>query len=171
MEWLRSRNFTPFHEQSVPAWDTPAHQAVLDIVFLNRSDVTEYVDVSLVAAATRTGATASQLIARREKAKHKRYPGDHLIPFVLDVRGQWGREATAWTKGLLSNLAPDDRAVATWHLRWCVAKALHMAVGEQILSSHHGVRSRFRHVSGPAGTLPRASDHSTQGAAPSTQRG
>ena len=79
--------------------------------------LTEYIDVSVVAATTRTGVTSAQLISRREKHKHVRYPGGLLIPFVVDVRGSWGKEAIAWSKGLLRHLDPKDRAEASWRLR------------------------------------------------------
>ena len=128
-DWMHTMDFAPRKEQNVPAWDTPKERAILDLVFRNPSGVVEYLDISVVAAATRTCASAAQLLARRERVKHMRYPGENLIPFCVDVRGKWGREAIAWTKGVLRPLLPEDRAEASHRLRWSVAKALSGGTG------------------------------------------
>jgi len=143
-DWMQTIEIAPRKEQNVPEWDTPEERAVLDLVYRNPTGVIEYLDVSVIAAATRTSASAAQLLARREQKKHKRYPGENLIPFVVDIRGKWGREAIAWSKGMLRPLMPEERAEAAHRLRWEVAKAVSMAVGEQVLTSMHGVRSRPR---------------------------
>ena len=143
-DWMQTIEIAPRKEQNVPEWDTPEERAVLDLVYRNPTRVIEYLDVSVIAAATRTSASAAQLLARREQIKHKRYPGENLIPFVVDIRGKWGREAIAWSKGMLRPLMPEERAEAAHRLRWEVAKAVSMAVGEQGLTSMHGVRSRPR---------------------------
>jgi len=141
-EWMTAHGFAARKEQCVPAWDTDKKRAILDVACRTPDGQNEFVDVSVVAAATRTGVSAAQLLSRREKHKHVRYPGEHLIPFVMDIRGKWGREAIAWAKGLIRPLGPVERAEAAWRLRWAVAKALHIAVGEQVLTSMHGVRAR-----------------------------
>ena len=74
-DWMQTVEIAPRKEQNVPHWDTPEERAVLDLVYHNPSGVIEYLDASVVAAATRTSASAAQLLARREQAKHKRYPG------------------------------------------------------------------------------------------------
>ena len=141
--WLKTRNITVSTEQSVPSWDTPKERAILDLWVVDPDTaVPVYVDVAIVASATQSCTPATTLLARRERTKHLRYPGNSLVPFVLDARGRWGNEAVAWAKGLLRHLSPADRQEALWELRWEVAQALHTAVAEQCLTSFLGVQSR-----------------------------
>ena len=85
--------------------------------------------------------------ARREKDKHDRYRGGHLVPFVLDPRGRWGQEAKAWVQHIMGQLPEEMRAAAGARVRWIVAQALQLGIGEQLLGS------------GRAGPPPRLHGH------------
>ena len=71
-------------------------------------------------------------IERREKRKHVRYPGRGLYPFVVDIRGKWGKEAHAFIKNIVGALPKDKRQEAIRKCRWGVAMALQTGVSNQI---------------------------------------
>ena len=71
-------------------------------------------------------------IERREKRKHLRYPGRGLYPFVVDVRGKWGREARALVQAMAGSLPRGKRADAIITCRRRIAVALQTGVANQI---------------------------------------
>ena len=139
-EWLRLSDLAPRREVHVPAWDRPeGERAILDVQYRHpNTQALCYLDVSVVAAATRCPHRAETLLKRREGIKHLRYPGELLTPFVVDVRGAWGVEAVRWGKDLLKFLPCEDKAAHLWRLRWFVAKALHLSISDQVHSCHFG---------------------------------
>ena len=82
---------------------------------------------------THKGLAAQVRLERHERKKHTRYPGPRLIPFVLDVRGLWGKEAFAWAHAMVRRQPKAERAAALQDLRWRVSHALQLAVAEQCL--------------------------------------
>ena len=72
---------------------------------------------------------------RREKQKHQRWPGAGLYPFVLDVRGRWGKEARAFMMATVGNLPKDERTEAVKRCRRMVPVALQTRVAEQLLTA------------------------------------
>ena len=105
--WKRAE---PLYEQRVPSWDRPSRsrlpdrpcveRAILDIEYAGEDGRT-WMDISirhsaagshseLNAAARRNGEAAR----RGERAKHARYPGERLCPFVLECGGRWGGGAS-----------------------------------------------------------------------------
>lgn len=66
------------------------------------------VDVSIVAAGTANSLGHGLILARREQAKHCRYPGKGLVPLVVDVPGRWGAEAVAWAREVVRRQAPTE---------------------------------------------------------------
>jgi hypothetical protein len=109
--WLEEGGFTVFYEQEVPRWNTPEERAILDVVYRTPEGHSMYVDVSCLEGAVVYGRirNATHGIARREKRKHKRYPGPGLVPFVLDNRGRWGREAIQWLRSTLRGIPEEDK--------------------------------------------------------------
>lgn len=71
-------------------------------------------------------------IERRERQKHLRYPGRWLYPFVVDVRGKWGREAHALVQAMAGSWPKDKRADAIITCRRRVAVALQTGIANQI---------------------------------------
>ena len=71
-------------------------------------------------------------LERRERRKHLRYPGRGLYPFVLDIRGKWGREAHAFVQAMVGGLAKEKRADAVRNRRRAVAVALQTGIANQI---------------------------------------
>ena len=67
--------------------------------------------------------------------KHLRYPGRGLYPFVLDVRGKWGREAHALVQAMVGSLPKEKRADAVRSCRRAIAVALQTGVANQIHSA------------------------------------
>lgn len=78
-------------------------------------------DVSVVATCSQNALGHGLILARREQAKHRRYRGEGLVPFVVDVRDKWG--------------CPQDPAAAQQRRRWLLAQALQSAVAEMCLQS------------------------------------
>ena len=73
--------------------------------------------MSVVTTVTQgAGRGALRGIERRERKKHLRYPGRGLFPFVLDVRGKWGREVHALVQAMVGSLPKEKRAdaVRSW---------------------------------------------------------
>ena len=132
-EWLKSQGIGANTEQSVPEWDTPREQARLDVAYFDSRHGERFIDVAVLAAHTHKGLAAQIRLERHERKKHTRYPGPRLIPFVLDVRGLWGKEACAWARAMVRRLPKADRAAALQDLRWRVSQALQLAVAEQCL--------------------------------------
>ena len=96
--WVHELGCTTYLEQYVPEWQTDEARARLDLSYLDPRRGHIHVDVSVVAAATHTGVAVATRTRRREKDKHKRYDGPRLIPFALDPRGAWGKEAISWAR-------------------------------------------------------------------------
>ena len=92
--------------------------------------------MSVVTTVTQgAGRGALRGIERRERKKHLRYPGRGLYPFVLDVRGKWGREAHAFVQAMVGSLPKDRRAEAVRSCRRAIAVALQTGVANQIHSA------------------------------------
>ena len=108
---------------------------MLDVMYYDPEHGQRFLDVAVLAAQTQLGVAAQVRLTRYERKKHTRYPGPQLIPFVLDVRGLWGREARAWVQSIVKQLPSEERAAATKDVRWRVSKALQTAVAEQCLRS------------------------------------
>ena len=112
----------PLYEQRVPTWDranrrstlaNTVEHAVLDIEFTDTNgrcwiDVSvrhpAAGDASALRAASRKDGEASR---RAERAKHERYPGPQLVPFVVETPGRIGAEARFWLLSQVRAL-PDD---------------------------------------------------------------
>ena len=93
------------------------------------------VDSAAVAAANRTYQVA---LRRRERVKHRRYPFQGLVPYVLDTNGRWGAEAETWLRRALGELPESERNAARCTLRSAVARALQGQVAEQVaLATEH----------------------------------
>ncbi len=133
--WLQSVGIGTATEQVVPAWSRDNEEARLDIAYHDQREGPMYLDVSVVASAQRAPDGHGRLLSRRERAKHQRYPGRNLIPFVLDVRGRWGMEARAWLKTMVGSMDEDRRSEALQSCRWLVSQALQASVAEQGLRS------------------------------------
>ena len=132
-EWLKSQGIGVNTEQAVPAWHTVREQAILDVAYIDSQHGERFLDVAVLAAHTHKGLAAQIRIERHERKKHLRYPGARLIPFVLDVRGRWGKEACAWARTIVRRLPKRERAAVLQDLRWRVSNALQLAVAEQCL--------------------------------------
>ena len=117
----------------MPDWDTPRERAVLDVAYMDSVRGPWFLDVAVLAAHSHRGVPAQTRLERHERKKHVRYPGPHLIPFVVDVRGRWGKEAQAWARAMILRLPSEDRALAMQELRWRISRALQIAVAEQCL--------------------------------------
>ena len=113
----------PLEEQRVPSWDRPTRsrqpgrdaieRAILDLEYED-TDGRIWMDISirhsaagnhseLSVAAKRDGEAAR----RGEREKHIRYPGDRLVPFVLESGGRVGAEARQWLKHHIEALPGD----------------------------------------------------------------
>ena len=104
-EWLESIDRIPLKEQEVPRWNTASERARLDIVLTDPKLGEVCVDVSVATTVRRgVGKGAVRGLERREKRNHMRYPGIGLYPFVLDVRGRWGRETHAFVQTMAGAL-------------------------------------------------------------------
>ena len=74
-------------------------------------------------------------IERRERRKHRRYPGTGMYPFVLDVRGRWGREAHAFVQSMAGSLPKAQRAAAIRNCRRLISVALQNGIANQFHSA------------------------------------
>ena len=133
--WLGECGFAWKTEQAAAEYDTPERRARLDLWYADPFKGHTWVDVTICASAAHDGVSVQQRFARREKDKHDRYAGGELIPFALDPRGSWGPEARAWIQHILGQLPEGSRGEARARVRWGVAQALQLTVGEQILAS------------------------------------
>ena len=135
-EWLSDIGRSPKYEQEVPRWNTSAERARLDIVLSDARLGQVCIDVSVVATDTsEAGRGVLRGIERRERRKHIRYPGRGLYPFVLDVRGKWGKEAHALVQAMVGGLPRDKRADAIRSCRRRIAVALQTGIANQIHSA------------------------------------
>ena len=118
----------------MPKWSTSEEQERLDIVCTDPRRGKPCVDVSCTDSVF-SGATKRVLrsAARRERQKHRRYPGRGMSPFVMDTRGRWGREAHAFVQTIAATLPHEQRAEAIRECRRWVAVPLQTAVAEQIM--------------------------------------
>ena len=136
LAWLHSIGKLERKEQEMPKWNTPQESARLDIVCTDARLGEVAVDVSLVNTVF-PGANhrAGHAIERRERMKHGRYPGPGLFPFVLDIRGRWGREAHAFVQSMVGSLDKKDRATAMRDCRSAISRALQTLAAEQLLTA------------------------------------
>ena len=115
----------PLYEQRVPSWDRlsrsrqpgadAVERAVLDLEY-QADDGRLWLDVSIrhsaagstteVAAAARRDGEAAR---RGEREKHTRYPGDRLVPFVVESGGRLGGEARQWLRTHVAQLPADTQ--------------------------------------------------------------
>jgi hypothetical protein len=133
-EWVDDLGLKTKKEQLMPKWNTEDAQAVLDIVFIDRRGKQLSIDVSIVDGADGR-APAKHAITRREREKHRRYPGSDMIPFVLDCRGRWGKEALDFVTYMCKDLPEDERLLQVRKIRSLVSFALQKSVAEQIISA------------------------------------
>ena len=121
----RWRHAEPLLEQRVPSWDRPSRsqrpgrdpveRAILDIEY-PEDDGRKWMDISIrhsaagnaseVATAARRAGEAAR---RGEREKHARYPGERLVPFVLECGGRLGGEARQWLRAQVEQLPEDTR--------------------------------------------------------------
>ena len=111
-------------EQRVPSWDRQpeadsqveaVERAVLDIEYQD-ADGRRWLDISVRHPAAGNGDEV-RLAARRdgeasrrgERDKHRRYPGERLTPFVIEVGGRLGAEARTWLGSQLRDLPEDSQ--------------------------------------------------------------
>mgnify|MGYP003324412637 CR=1 FL=1 len=156
--WLADIGRNPRKEQEIPHWHTEKDCARLDIVLSDPRLGEVCIDVSVVTTVT-TGAGRGALrgIERRERMKHLRYPGRGLYPFVLDVRGKWGREAHALVQAMVGSLPKEKRADAVRSCRRAIAVALQTGVAYQIHSAGTppALAADISYIAGP----PQGIDH------------
>ena len=89
----------------------------------------------VTAAAKRDGEAAR----RGEREKHTRYPGDRLVPLVVESGGRLGGEARQWLRALVAQLPEDKKQqelarahkVVSCALQGQVARQLRRAAGLQ----------------------------------------
>ena len=134
--WLKKWfQVDPLIEQLMPQWRLPdGSQAQLDVVYVHGQQGTIALDVSVVdtTRVAEHGHRWHTVLSRREKEKHRRYPGPGLIPFVVDVNGRWGDEAESWLRRCLRFLEEQQRAGARTDLRARVSRTLQCQTGEQL---------------------------------------
>ena len=58
-----------------------------------------------------------------------------MIPFVIDVRGAWGKEALAWLKTIKPQMQVDDKSAALAVLKWRLAACIQSAVADSVIRS------------------------------------
>ena len=123
-------------EQEVTKWNTPEENAILDIVYRCPRLGEIAVDISVVDSVfSGASSQASNQLHRREQAKHRRYPGPGLFAFVVDTRGRWAKEATAFVQTVISKLDPPERLEALRQCRRTVSFALQSSIAEQLMSA------------------------------------
>ena len=134
--WLSYIGTRPNIEQGIPRWNTIAERARLDIALSDARLGEVCIDVSVVATETSgAGRGVLRSIERRERRKHIRYPGRGLFPFVVYIRGQWGKEAHAFVQAMVGGLPKDKRADAIRTCRRRSAVALQTGIANQIHSA------------------------------------
>ena len=142
--WMKELGLNPLKEQGVQKWDREDKKAILDLVYMDALEQAVFIDVTVVSSPTTGAMGAGVIMLRREKAKHARYPGPGLKPFVVDVRGRWGVEALAWVRMLVRRRPQEEQPALMMDLRWRVSVALQGAIAEQCSRSMLGV-----HTAGP----------------------
>ena len=169
--WLVTIGRPNMKEQDIARWMKDGERAILDIVLRDPRLGEVSVDVSIVDAAHLDAARGAPMtIQRREKAKHSRYPGPGLYPFVLDTRGKWGREAQAMVQALTIDMDPEERKKAVRSCRYMVARALQLSVADQLLSSAQSVGNRsLLAQAGPCYPVSGGSGARGMGGAPAPQ--
>ena len=138
-------------EQHIPRWDRHGprglERAVLDVVLLDNPAAPGplNIDISIIEATSpdpdeaRSRARKPGLAAlQREREKHRRYPGDFLLPAVLESGGRWGNEFRRWAKAALP---PDaNRGPRLAELRQRLAVSLQRGIAAALLSSSSGCK-------------------------------
>ena len=139
---------TPLEEQRVPAWDRPSRsqqpgrdpleRAILDLEY-SADDGRIWIDVSIrhaaagnhseVASAARRDGEAAR---RGEREKHTRYPGDRLVPFVLECGGRLGGEARQWVRAHVAQLPEDTQQLELARAYKVVSCALQGQISRQL---------------------------------------
>ena len=103
------------------------------------------IDISIIEATSpdpdkaRSRARKPGLAAlQREREKHRRYPGEFMLPAVLESGGRWGNEFRRWAKAALP---PDStRASHLADLRQRLAVSLQRGVAAALLGASSGCR-------------------------------
>lgn len=142
----RWRHEAPLFEQRVPAWDRldgdgHTERAVLDLQYQDE-DGARWIDGSIRHPAAGSAAHV-QLAARRdgeasrrgERDKHTRYPGDRLVPFVLEVGGRVGAEGRHWLRSLTRDLPADQQTAELTRAYKAVSCVLQSEVARQLRTS------------------------------------
>lgn len=137
----------PLYEQRVPTWDrvnrrsrlaNTVEHAVLDIEFTD-SNGRCWIDASVrhpaagdpsaVRAASRKDGVASR---RAERAKHVCYPGQQLIPFVVETAGRIGAEARFWLLSQVRALPLDMQSAELARAYRAISCAVQADVAKQL---------------------------------------
>ena len=109
---------------------------MLDVVYRDPTLGQQCIDVAIVDSEGTAAADPKirMAISRKERVKQRRYPGEGLVPFVLDTRGRWGHYAQVWLLAASRHLEPAERSGALAKARKLVGRALQQGVAEQILA-------------------------------------
>ena len=136
--WVRDTlNIGVLTEQLIPEWhDSDDGDARLDVVYTGPTGRV-CLDISLVDSvhAAIHGGGGAGTRARRERAKHLRYPHRDMVPFVVDLNGRWGEEAETWLRKALTAIPMDERAEARFALRGKIARTLQYHLTSQTASA------------------------------------
>ena len=138
-------------EQHIPHWDRQGprglERAILDVVLVENPAAPGPIHFDLsVIEATSTDAAEARARARkpglaalqREREKHRRYPGEFMLPAILESGGRWGNEFRRWAKAALP---PDStRALALADLRQRLAVSLQRGIAAALLGSSNGCK-------------------------------
>ena len=137
--WIRTCGVKPHVEQEMPRWSTQEQAAIMDVVYSDKRGKEIAIDVAVVEGAEGGERTpAAFALQRRERAKHRRYPGVDMHPFVVDCRGRWGKEATAWVALFFKDFGKEEKGKLVRDLRARVSYSVMQGVAEQIISSAKG---------------------------------
>ena len=144
----RWRLAEPLFEQRVPSWDRqsrsqrvdrdPIERAILDVEYPD-DDGRKWMDISIrhpaagSAAEVATAARRPGEAARKgEREKHARYPGDRLVPFIVECGGRLGGEARQWLREQVQQLPSDIQATELSRAYRIVSCALQGQIARQL---------------------------------------